>query len=300
MDNFWGFQGELAGLSAAFMWALATWVFRRVGRVVSALEMNLLKGLIALALIFLTIVLRGGDLSFGSGTAPFWLILSGIVGIGIGDTLYFRSLKDLGARRTLLLQILAPPITGFLAFFFLGEGLPPLAWLGILLTMGGVAWVVGESENTAGAAASNKGRGVFFGLSASFCQAVGVVMAHAALTTSDIELMRSVFLRLASGVVFLMAGMALFRRPVGRWRGHVHAARTWRSLLLATFLGTYLAIIFQQVSLRYADAGVAQTLLTTSHLFILPIAFLRGEKPSLRAVLGALVATAGVAIFFLI
>ena len=87
--------------------------------------------------------------------------------------------------------------------------MPPLAWLGILLTMGGVAWVVGERENTAGAGSSNKCRGAFFGLSASFCQAVGVVMAHAALTASDIELMRSVFLRLASGVVFLMAGMVM-------------------------------------------------------------------------------------------
>jgi drug/metabolite transporter (DMT)-like permease len=71
-----------------------------------------------------------------------FLSLSGAIGIGFGDTAYFASLNCVGARRALLLEALAPPLTALFAGVFLGEILPPSAWLGIALTVVGVAWVV--------------------------------------------------------------------------------------------------------------------------------------------------------------
>jgi drug/metabolite transporter (DMT)-like permease len=72
----------------------------------------------------------------------------------------------------------------------------------------------------------------------------------------------------------------------------------WSVLLAAVFLGTFLAIFLQQVALRYAETGIAQTLLMTSHLFILPIAGLAGERVTIRAIIGALIASVGIIILF--
>jgi len=68
----------------------------------------------------------------------------------------------------------------------------------------------------------------------------------------------------------------------------------WRGIVFATFTGTYLGIWLQQTSLKLTNAGIAQTLLATSPLFVLPIAAWRGEKISIRAIVGVLVAFVGI------
>jgi len=72
----------------------------------------------------------------------------------------------------------------------------------------------------------------------------------------------------------------------------------WATLAAATFIGTDLAMWLQQVSISLAPAGIVQTLLSASPLFILPIAALQGQKITPRAVLGALLALGGVALLF--
>jgi drug/metabolite transporter (DMT)-like permease len=58
------------------------------------------------------------------------LALSGVIGIGLGDTAYFAAINRLGPRRALLLETLAPPIAALLALVFLQEALSLRAWLG--------------------------------------------------------------------------------------------------------------------------------------------------------------------------
>jgi drug/metabolite transporter (DMT)-like permease len=63
--------------------------------------------------------------------------------------------------------------------------------------------------------------------------------------------------------------------------------------------GTYVAIWMQQLAFKYTNVGIAQTLLATSPLFILPVSALQKEKLSLRSIFGVLVSIAGVALIFL-
>jgi drug/metabolite transporter (DMT)-like permease len=73
-------------------------------------------------------------------------------------------------------------------------------------------------------------------------------------------------------------------------------------LLIITFTSfgsTYLGIWLQQTSLKFATTGIAQTLLATSPLFVIPMAVILGEKITPRAVLGALVALGGIGFLFI-
>lgn len=291
-ESFAAIRGEVAALVAAFLWAVATMIFGRVGRQLSPLTLNLTKGAIALGLLSLTLWV--GQISrLGLSPGAIALLLgSGVIGIGLGDTAYFNALNHLGARRVLLMETLAPPIAAMQALILLQETLTSAAWVGIALTLGGVSWVI--SERVPGLAPTKTlQQGVMFGLLAAGGQATGAVMSRAALAGTSVDPLWSTLLRLVGGMA-IMLGLLRSRGPI---YPQLHPLKSWRligCLAIAAFLGTYLAIWLQQTSLKYAPTGIAQSLSSTSPLFILPIAALMGERVTLRAVLGVLVALAGV------
>jgi drug/metabolite transporter (DMT)-like permease len=293
--------GELAALGGAFLWAVASVIYTRVGRAVAPAEMNLLKNLVAMAMLGLTLVLVGQALPPAAGPAVALLLLSGVVGIGLGDTAYFETLNAVGPRQALLLETLAPPLAALLALLFLGERLHPGAWLGIAVTVLGVIWVITERapRRAAGAVGGQQlRRGVIFGLVAALAQAGGAVLSRAAFLRADVSSLWSAFLRLAAGALVLVLWVVLSRCRVGGWLRRPGAAALGGRLLAAITLGTYLALWLQQASLKLTLAGVAQTLFATSPLFVLPFAAWQGERVSLRAVVGAGVALAGVGLLF--
>jgi len=295
-----GFGGELAALSAALLWAVATVLYRRAGERIPARELNLVKGIIALSMLGVTLLVGGDAFSHIEPLALALILLSGALGIGLGDTAYFESLQDLGARQALLLGMLAPPMAGLIAWLFLGEILTLSAWLGILVTVLGVAWVVTERHPHEASAqlAGRQLRGILFGLLAALAQSGGVVLSRAAFVQADLSPLWAAFLRLAAGVLVLLVWIPLAKRPVGRWLRMEQSRQLWGQLLFAILVGTYLAIWLQQVALKLTSAAIAQTLMSTSPLFVLPFAAWTGERVTVRAVAGAAVALVGIGLLF--
>ena len=78
----------------------------------------------------------------------------------------------------------------------------------------------------------------------------------------------------------------------------LNSLRRWAIIVLTVFIGTFLGIWLQQISLKYSAAGVAQTLFATSPLFVIPLVALMGERVSLRSLLGALLAIVGIGFLF--
>lgn len=296
------FGGELAALSAAALWAAAALFYSRARERIPARELNLIKGVLAIALLSATLLITGEAHAPWNARAVMLLGISGVIGIGFGDTAYFEALKALGVRRTLLIGILAPPLTAIIAWIALGETLPPGAWIGIALTVLGVAWVISEHENAndaAPVAAKALWMGIGFGVAAALAQSVGAILSRIALTQTPVGALMSALLRLAAGVLTMLVWLALDRRPLGGWRNAGrNDSKLWGIVILAVFMGTYLGVWLQQVAIQFAQVGTAQTLLATSQLFILPLAALRGERISPRAIIGAIIALSGVALLF--
>ncbi|NJP11864.1 MAG: DMT family transporter [Leptolyngbyaceae cyanobacterium RU_5_1] len=290
-------QGELAALGAALIWAIAAVIYTGVGRQLSPLVLNLAKGLIAIALLILTLLPLGTLLPPAEPKTLVLLLFSGAIGIGLGDTAYFEALNCLGPRRTLVLESLAPPLAALLALIFLQERLTTIAWFGILLTVFGVTWVILERSADTPEPQSRPLRGFGFGLLAAATQASGAVMSRAALAGTDVDPLWSTFVRLIGGMVMLLLWLVVQRQPARSLK----PLQSWRLLTViagTAFASTYLGIWLQQVSLKYAPTGVAQSLSATSPLFVLPIAIAIGDRVSVRAVLGGLVAIGGIWLLF--
>jgi drug/metabolite transporter (DMT)-like permease len=287
-------QGEVAALLAAFLWAVATVLFGRIGQVLSPLVLNLVKGAMALGLVLLTLmVLQRSPLGLAPPTLLL-LVASGSIGIGIGDTLYFATINRLGPRRALLMETLAPPLAALLAWMGLGEVLSLQAWAGIGLVLLGVIWVISERvPHPMGEAPPPNYRGILYGVLAALGQATGAVMSRAALVDTAIDPLWSTGLRLGGGLIILL-GLVRSQGPITALIQPLRSPRLLGAVALAAFLGTYLAIYLQQTALKYAATGVAQALLSTSPLFVLPLAALLGDRVSLRAVGGVGLAIVGV------
>jgi drug/metabolite transporter (DMT)-like permease len=291
------FRGELAALSAALIWAIASVIYIGIGRQLSPLVLNLVKGLIAIGFLLLTLWLQGGLLPQISFTAVGLLFLSGVVGIGFGDTAYFEALNCLGARRALVLEAVAPPLAAVMALVFLQERLTVGAWASMALTIVGVTWVIIERTHKTLQPQRHLWQGTAFGLLAALGQAGGAVLSRAALAGTTIDPLWSSLIRLVAGGLVLVLWLLLQRRTVQ----DLKPLRSPRFLIILTFTAfasTYLAIWLQQVSLKYTAAGIAQALSATSPLFVIPIAIALGETVSLRAIVGVLVAIVGIWLLF--
>jgi drug/metabolite transporter (DMT)-like permease len=293
------FQGEIAALSAACLWAVASVIYGRLGERIPPLQLNLIKGVVAIALFLLTILINGEFLPNISALPLCLLLLSGVIGIGLGDTTFFATINSLGARRALLMGTLAPPITAIFALIFLQERLNLSAWCGILLTILGVAWVVTErTPDIKDISTIDLHRGIGFGLITAVTNATGAVLARAAFVDMNISPLWAALLRLIAGVLVLVIMSILLKEKNIIKFQNLQSSRVIFAAFFAAFCGTYLGIWLQQIAIKFTVAGIASTLMQTSPLFIIPMAIWMGEKVSLRASAGVVMAIAGVALLF--
>ncbi|XAM00581.1 DMT family transporter [Phycisphaeraceae bacterium D3-23] len=311
LDTTHALFGLGAAATAAMFWAGGTVMYRRIGRVLPPVRMNLTKNILATTL--LGIVVGSMWVMSPEEGQPFalalplmgLLLLSGVVGIGIGDTCFFAALNRIGARRTLLLFMLAPVATAALAWPILGESVGLWQSAGIAITVGGVVWVIAERNHT-----TSDGHvdalGIGFALAAALCQAGGALMTRYVFDHGDIAAAPSAIVRIVAGSAVLVLMLPLDKllpEAGGSAENHPKrpsVKRTWLLVCCAMFLGTFLGIWLQQVAFKSdAKVGVAQTLLSTSPLFVLPIVLFLGERVTWRAAVGAAISIIGVAVLFL-
>ena len=286
--------GALAALGSAFLWALSAIIFQRLSLAVAPVALNLGKGLVAIVCIGALL------LSSGLAQAPFsvhvYLALSGLLGICLGDTLYFVTLSLLGSRVTLLLGSLIPVSVGLMAVAVLGETVTGLGWSGIALTLLGVTYVLWQ-RTEGGRRPENWRRGIVFGLFFVLANACGIMFTK--IGVSALPALDATFFR----TLWAVAGLTFWGMASGsllNWLKPLQHPRALAQLIFAALVGAFLGTWLSVAALKYTHAAVAAAFNSTSPLFILPLAhYLLKERVSVTSVIGAAVAVAGIAVYFL-
>jgi drug/metabolite transporter (DMT)-like permease len=290
--------GELASLSTAFTWAIASLVFARIGKRASPMALNLLKCTAAALLLVPTLLIIEGAPSSIPGGDALRIGATAVFGLALADTLYFQALVRLGARQAAVMISLVPPLTALLAAAIIDEALTLSMVTGMLLTLAGVAIVVLDTSGPASEAttAPERRAGLIAGLGYVLCQAVSNVLLK------DVGAALSPLFITTGRLVIGAATLAVALAAMGALTTSVRALAQRDVLgrgLTATVLGTYVGLWLGVYGLRHAKVGVATTLSATTPLFVLLIArvFL-GARVGVRAVTGALLASIGVAVRF--
>lgn len=227
------------------------------------------------------------------------LAASGLIGFVFGDTYYFRSLVILGPGRAALIASAAPLFTAALAVPLLGEVPGPLVVLGMALTVGGIAWVLGQRGlETPPHAEGAVWVGIVSGVLGALGQAGGYVISKIALQ-SGLDPLSATVIRIAAATVAVWV-LAAAGRDVRRTVAALREPRGRGFMIAGAFCGPFLGVTLSLAALRFIEAGVAASITAIYPLLTMVIASrFHGERVTPRALLGTLVAVAGVVVLFL-
>ena len=304
MMNWFFSSGPAAALAAAALWAASSLIYSRVR--LSAWELNFGKNVVAsVALLLIWLAGRGSaQLSMPADFRTVLLLaLSSLLGIVLGDTLYFRSLQILGPRHALMLSTTSPLFGLAFGTLLLNQFLTVANLVGIALTLIGIVAVILERGGRSDAAGYHGGTttiAVLLGLAAAASTAVGGMLSHMATHDSasgsgcsafDATVIRVVTAAVTTGLLLS------FRRSLHQTSARVFAPSLLKSYLPAVVMGPILGIWMSQIALQKSLLAVAITLTSTAPLFAMPLArIVFGTPVTARALLGALVAIAGVSL----
>ena len=130
--------GEALALSAALTWSVSVVLFKR-SEAISPQGMNLFKNLLSTLLLLATMPLLGVGFAVGRDGDDWWrLVISGVLGIAIADTLTFMALRRLGAALLAVVDCAYAPVIVGLGVLWLGEPLGPRFGIGAALVVAGV------------------------------------------------------------------------------------------------------------------------------------------------------------------
>ena len=285
------------------MWTCSSMIWGKIH--LPALTLNFFKNWIGVGLIFLHIVVLGTINREAIFSAPSqswgWLAISGIVGIVIGDTCYFRSLQILGPRKALMVATTAPLFSAFLASVFLDESLTFTAMLGVIITVVGVVVVVADRKARKEAPGLMPGKasmGALLGIFGAICQSIGGVFSKKGMVDLDDETIcgpaEATFIRLFIAALVtsvLVLGIRQSRQHLSRG----FKREMFRFLIPATAIGTWLGIWLSQIAYEKADVAIAQTLLVTCPLFAIPIVwYSHKQRVTALAFLGTAISILGI------
>ncbi len=322
------YLGELAALATAAAWAFSSLFFTSASRRVGALVVNRTRLVFAVLLMGAAHWLTYGQpFPFGAEGYRFvWLGLSAVVGLVIGDSLLFQCYVLVGTRIGVLLFSFGPVFGALLAWMVLGERLSLIELGAMALVLAGVTWVVLEREGAGIKQPRAPGyfrgpglhhheqrlpgikqprapgyfRGILYGIGAQLCQAGHLVMSKRGLA-DGFPALSGVMIRMVVGLIVLWTLAALTGQAGQTIRRSLGDRRALAAMFGGAFLGPFLGVWMSMVAVQIARVGIAATLMAMTPILSLPLVrWVLKERITYRALLGTLIAMAGVALMILL
>jgi drug/metabolite transporter (DMT)-like permease len=296
------FAGEIAAIFTSIAFSIGPAFFTLAGRQVGSVVVNRTRLVVAVLLLTAThLILFGQLIPFDAGSDRWiWFTLSGVIGLTLGDAALFQAFVMLGTRLTMLVFSLSPMFSAMLAWWLLAENLTPLQIAGMLVTLAGVAWVVAEQDNEAQKSLSSKdyGKGLIFAVLGALGQSIGLITAKFGLA-GDFPAISGLVIRMLTAMIAIWIWTAFAREIRTTFQSLRANTTAVKHILAASFIGPFIGVWLSLVAIQFAKIGIASTLMALPPLFLIPIGyFFFKERITPRAIIGTVIALAGVAILF--
>ena len=291
----------VAAFLTTLFFSLSTIFANRSLRAVGATRANLGRLLFAALVLGAYAHLFGGGLGGGGRD---WLLLSGVIGMGLGDLAVFAALPLLGSRLTVLMtQCLAAPLAIVAEWLWLGTVLTGTQLLWGFVILGGVLVALLPSRSSP-PKVTIRPIGFLFGFLAACGQGFGAVVSRkgnalAALAGEPIDGLTAAYQRILGGLaitlIWLAARALLSAKPFAP--APPEAPPLWRAYLWIPAnagCGAIIGVSCYQWSLATTPSGIVLPIVACTPLVIIPLSYwLENERPTRRSLLGGLIAVAG-------
>ncbi len=293
--------GELAGLATGFVWAISCMLHSEASRQVGPTSMMLLRLPLA-SVALLVIMLLTGQLHGYPLVAVLLMIVSGVLGIALGDWLFYVSIQWIGVRAALVCQCLYATMAAVLGILFLHDRLSLQVILGIFIVTVGVIMVIAAERETQGAAPAGsrlRRKGLLLALGSALALAVSLVMAKEAMRMG-IPPIAAGFLRTLAAMsgIWIVSGL---RHQVGRAFQELrsHPSVVWL-LFGGCVFGTVGGLCLSLVALAHTATGIATVLMSLESVFLPFITWAHEHRrPAFGTIIGAIIAFSGAAVVLL-
>jgi len=259
--------GDFYAILTALCWSCGVIFFEIAGRVLNSLQISLLKNIVGVLGFISFIILQGDPFPDFIGQEYLILIISGIIGVAIGDILFLASLRRIGSSLSAIVSTGYTISIFILAFLMFGEVISFISYLGGLLVILGV--VIGTIDRDLKRTPKEVLYGVSFGLLANLCTAYSVLLLRPimdihpvlpiALVRFSIGMIISAF-----GILYLNGKLALRETILKGFSNY--------NLLAGAFFGTFLSVIFWLAGFKFTLAGRAAIYNQLSTIFIILLA----------------------------
>ncbi|MDF2533236.1 MAG: hypothetical protein K0Q65_2817 [Clostridia bacterium] len=292
--------GELAALATAVCWTFTAIAFESAGKKVGSLSVNIIRLIIAFALLSIfTFFTRGIGLPIdATGTNWFWLLISGLIGFVIGDLFLFQAYVLIGSRISLLIMSSVPPIAAITGFFLMGERITLLGMLGMAITIGGIALVIlSRSADEKKVKLSHPAKGLLYAFIGALGQSFGLVFSKFGM--GDYNPFAATQIRIIAALV----GFCVIITMSKRWNEVTASFKNKiaiREISIGSFFGPFLGVSLSLLAVQHTATGIVSTITSISPILIIPASIMIfKEKVLPKEIFGALICLIGVSFLFL-
>ena len=259
--------GIISAFGAAIAWTYACFVWRSQTVKYKSIDINLVKNIIAF-LIFLPAFINIQILT--DIKSLLILLLSGVIGIGLGDTFYIKSLQVIGTRRTLSIETLSPLLAALSGEIFINENLALRSYTGIVFISISLFFLLRQRtnllvNNQTKIKEENNLKIYIFPLLSVLFAVLGGLLSRIVFLESDLSPFQTTEIRLLGAIIFLITiknfKVNFFLKKLDN--------NAKKRFLISIFLGTNLGILLQQIVFKTLPFGIGWTLLSTSPLISL-------------------------------
>ena len=259
--------GIFSAFGATLSWTYACSIWRTQTFIYKPIEINFLKNVIAF-IIFSPVILF-----FNYSTDyKYYLILflSGVIGIGLGDTFYLKSLNLIGTRKTLSIEALSPLIAAITGTLFIADQLNINAWMGIVIVTGALIKIIRKksyllNKDSKLVINNNSLDKYLYALLSVFCAVIAALLSRFVLLESDLTPIFTTEMRLLGSIIFLCS---ITKMKLKFFINNLNNKER-NQFILSVLMGTNIGIFLQQIVFQSLPLGIGWTLLSTSPIISL-------------------------------
>jgi len=292
MASLWIF----AAIGTATCFAISSLLAYDAAKTLGAVVFSFLRMAVVATIFGILVLISGFDLSL-SLSDVLLLVVSGVLGVFLADTLRYSSLARIGPSLQSLLNTTTAPFALVLGFLVLGQVVNGLSLVGSAIVLCGLILAIFSRNTDALARFSGNSAGVtggvLFGLASALTQA-GSILVAAPVMLEGADVISATFVRSAAGSLSLLVPVILSSSRKSQIK--TMTLPVARQVFLSAAIGTGLGMTLQLYALGGGPAGIVSTLTATTPLIILPLIWILGKaRPPALSWVGAICAVAGVA-----
>jgi drug/metabolite transporter (DMT)-like permease len=293
--------GIISALLAMVFFGVSNVLYKKMSEDISVLDISLSRIWVSLPLAYMFGILASGSLTF---TVPqqslFPLILSMVVGVILGDTMYYYSQERIGVARAFPIAMSYPLLVYFLTAVYLDEPVIPQRIIGAIIIVIGVILIAraeqDEIKKNKRWSADDIRIGIILAVLVFFCWAAGDVIFQFGLT-GDVGPAEANFYRIFAASLLLVPIFLLTakrERIIPNKRVSVYA-------LLTGLIAVGFSFITYSFAVGYVGATVTALIVASAPMFTAPLsAIYLDEDVNRNVAIGTILTIIGVLLVTLI